>query len=83
MEVKATVKSSTWFTINNNVFSTLGAVRIPCMSLVTSNNENKTDGLLPTSSHFSTHGSQVRCELANHVSMFGNWARTSQVHFNV
>jgi hypothetical protein len=38
-------------------------------------------------SHFSTRGSQVRCKLANYVSKFENWARTSQqssqVHFNV
>jgi hypothetical protein len=43
--------------------------------------------LLLISSHFSTRGSQVRCELANYVSKFGNWARTSQqssqVHFSV
>jgi hypothetical protein len=43
--------------------------------------------LLSISSHFSTRGSQVHCELANYVSMFGNWVRTSQqssqVHFSV
>ena len=43
--------------------------------------------LLSISSHFSTRGSQVRCELANYVSKFRYWARTSQqssqVCFNV
>jgi hypothetical protein len=43
--------------------------------------------LLSISSHFSTRGSQVRCKLANYVSKFKNWARTSQqssqVYFNV
>jgi hypothetical protein len=39
--------------------------------------------LLLISSHFSTRGSQVRCEVANYVSKFGNWARSSQVHFTV
>jgi hypothetical protein len=33
--------------------------------------------LLLISSHFSTRGSQVHCELANYVSNFGNWALTS------
>jgi hypothetical protein len=42
VEVEETVESSTWFTVNNNVFSALWTRRIPCMSLVTSNNENKT-----------------------------------------
>jgi hypothetical protein len=42
MEVKVTVESSTWFTVNNNIFSALGTARIPCVSLVTSNNDNKT-----------------------------------------
>jgi hypothetical protein len=41
-EVEVTVESSTWFTINNNVFSAHGTRRIPCMSLVTSKNDNKT-----------------------------------------
>ena len=35
------------------------------------------------SSHFSTRGSQVRCELANYASKFGTSQQSSQVHFNV
>ena len=45
------------------------------------------DLLLSILSHFSTRGSQVRCKLANYISKFKTWARTSQqssqVHFNV
>jgi hypothetical protein len=40
-EVKVTTEGCTWFTVNNNIFSTLRTVRIPCVGLVTSNNESK------------------------------------------
>jgi hypothetical protein len=41
-EDKETVESSTWFTVNNNVFSTLRTIGIPCVGLVTPNNKKKT-----------------------------------------
>jgi hypothetical protein len=61
----------------NYLISTFNSLISKFNSLISKFNSLIETSLLSISSHFSTHGSQVRCKLANYVSKFKNWARTS------